>query len=202
MTAPPPLPSAGRADRARRAASTVDPSNPIRPGPRSCPRRAGHGQRPRPRTSFDQAYAEELAQEEELVFICGHYEGYDERIKTLVTDEISLGDFVLTGGELAAMTIVDATVRLIPEVLGKEASHKDDSFSSGLLEFPQYTRPAEFRGMKVPDVLLSGHHVNIRRWRMEQSLRKTWERRPDLLENYDFTDEERQILEEIKAEGK
>ena len=136
--------------------------------------------------TFDQAYAEELAQEEELVFICGHYEGYDERIKTLVTDEISLGDFVLTGGELAAMTIVDATVRLIPEVL----------------EFPQYTRPAEFRGMKVPDVLLSGHHVNIRRWRMEQSLRKTWERRPDLLENYDFTDEERQILEEIKAEGK
>ena len=135
--------------------------------------------------TFDQAYAEELAQEEELV-----------------TDEISLGDFVLTGGELAAMTIVDATVRLIPEVLGKEASHKDDSFSSGLLEFPQYTRPAEFRGMKVPDVLLSGHHVNIRRWRMEQSLRKTWERRPDLLENYDFTDEERQILEEIKAEGK
>ena len=152
--------------------------------------------------TFNQAYAEELAQEEELVFICGHYEGYDERIKTLVTDEISLGDFVLTGGELAAMTIVDATVRLIPEVLGKEASHKDDSFSSGLLEFPQYTRPAEFRGMKVPDVLLSGHHVNIRRWRMEQSLRKTWERRPDLLENYDFTDEERQILEEIKAEGK
>ena len=152
--------------------------------------------------TFDQAYAEELAQEEELVFICGHYEGYDERIKTLVTDEISLGDFVLTGGELAAMTIVDATVRLIPEVLGKEASHKDDSFSSGLLEFPQYTRPAEFRGMKVPDVLLSGHHVNIRRWRMEQSLRKTLERRPDLLENYDFTDEERQILEEIKAEGK
>ena len=129
-------------------------------------------------------------------------EGYDERIKTLVTDEISLGDFVLTGGELAAMTIVDATVRLIPEVLGKEASHKDDSFSSGLLEFPQYTRPAEFRGMKVPNVLLSGHHVNIRRWRMEQSLRKTWERRPDLLENYDFTDEERQILEEIKSEGK
>lgn len=151
---------------------------------------------------FDQKMAEEFSQEEHLVFICGHYEGYDERIKTLVTDEISLGDFVLTGGELAAMTIVDATVRLIPEVLGKEASHKDDSFSSGLLEFPQYTRPAEFRGMKVPDVLLSGHHVNIRRWRMEQSLRKTLERRPDLLENYDFTDEERQILEEIKAEGK
>lgn len=150
--------------------------------------------------TFDQAYAEDLAKEEELVFICGHYEGYDERIKTLVTDEISLGDFVLTGGELAAMTIVDATVRLIPDVLGKEASHQDDSFSSGLLEFPQYTRPAEFRGMKVPDVLLSGHHVNIRRWRLEQSLRKTWERRPDLLENYDLSDEEAQILETIKAE--
>ena len=149
--------------------------------------------------TFDQAYAEELAQEEELVFICGHYEGYDERIKTLVTDEISLGDFVLTGGELAAMTIVDATVRLIPEVLGKEASHKDDSFSSGLLEFPQYTRPAEFRGMKVPDVLLSGHHVNIRRWRMEQSLRKTWERRPDLLENYDFTDEDLRQFQKLAS---
>ena len=127
--------------------------------------------------TFDQSYAEELAQEDELIFICGHYEGYDERIKTLVTDEISLGDFVLTGGELAAMTIVDATVRLIPNVLGKEASHQDDSFSSGLLEFPQYTRPYDFRGMKVPDVLMSGHHENIREWRIEQSLRKTLERR-------------------------
>lgn len=129
---------------------------------------------------FSQSYAEELSQEEELVFICGHYEGYDERIKSLVTDEVSLGDFVLTGGELAAMTIIDATVRLIPEVIGKEVSHQDDSFSSGLLEYPQYTRPYEYRGMKVPDVLMSGHHENIRRWRLEQSLRKTWERRPDL----------------------
>lgn len=150
--------------------------------------------------TFDQAYAEELAQEEELIFICGHYEGYDERIKTLVTDEISLGDFVLTGGELAAMTMVDATVRLIPDVIGKEASHQDDSFSSGLLEYPQYTRPYDFRGMKVPDVLMSGHHENIRRWRIEQSLRKTLERRPDLLENYEFTEEERKILEQIKNE--
>lgn len=149
---------------------------------------------------FDQAYAEELAQEEELIFICGHYEGYDERIKTLVTDEISLGDFVLTGGELAAMTMVDATVRLIPDVIGKEASHQDDSFSSGLLEYPQYTRPYDFRGMKVPDVLMSGHHENIRRWRIEQSLRKTLERRPDMLENYEFTEEERKILEQIKHE--
>ena len=96
--------------------------------------------------TFDQAYAEELAQEEELVFICGHYEGYDERIKTLVTDEISLGDYVLTGGELAAMTMIDATVRLIPEVIGKESSHQDDSFSSGLLEYPQYTRPMNTEG--------------------------------------------------------
>ncbi|HHK5583427.1 TPA: tRNA (guanosine(37)-N1)-methyltransferase TrmD [Streptococcus mutans] len=150
---------------------------------------------------FNQSYAEDLAQEGELIFICGHYEGYDERIKTLVTDEISLGDFILTGGELAAMTIIDATVRLIPEVIGKEASHQDDSFSSGLLEYPQYTRPYEYRGMKVPDVLLSGHHENIRLWRLEQSLRKTWERRPDLLENYQFTQEEKQLLEKIKSEG-
>lgn len=149
---------------------------------------------------FDQSYAEELSQEEELIFICGHYEGYDERIKTLVTDEISLGDFVLTGGELAAMTIVDATVRLIPEVLGKQASHQDDSFSSGLLEFPQYTRPYEFRGMTVPDVLMSGHHENIRKWRIEQSLKKTMERRPDLLENYQMSAEEEKIYQKILAE--
>ncbi|MGV3028352.1 tRNA (guanosine(37)-N1)-methyltransferase TrmD [Streptococcus hyovaginalis] len=150
--------------------------------------------------TFDQAYAEELSQEEELIFICGHYEGYDERIKTLVTDEISLGDFVLTGGELAAMTMIDATVRLIPEVIGKEASHQDDSFSSGLLEYPQYTRPYDFRGMKVPDVLMSGHHKNIRRWRLEESLRKTYQRRSDLLESYEFTKEEADIFERIKAE--
>ena len=150
---------------------------------------------------FNQSYAEDLAQEGELIFICGHYEGYDERIKTLVTDEISLGDFILTGGELAAMTIIDATVRLIPEVIGKEASHQDDSFSSGLLEYPQYTRPYEYRGMKVPDVLLSGHHENIRLWCLEQSLRKTWERRPDLLEHYQFTQEEKQLFKKIKSEG-
>ena len=149
---------------------------------------------------FDQAFAEELAREEELIFICGHYEGYDERIKTLVTDEVSLGDFVLTGGELAAMTMVDATVRLIPEVIGKEASHQDDSFSSGLLEYPQYTRPYDFRGMTVPDVLMSGHHENIRKWRLYESLKKTYQRRPDLLKNYTFSDEERAILDQIKEE--
>lgn len=150
--------------------------------------------------TFDQAYAEELSQEEELIFICGHYEGYDERIKRLVTDEVSLGDYVLTGGELAAMTIIDATVRLIPEVLGKEASHTDDSFSSGLLEYPQYTRPCDFRGMVVPDILMSGHHENIRKWRLYESLKKTYERRPDLLEKYEFTVEEAEMLEEIRKE--
>ncbi|MCC9732962.1 tRNA (guanosine(37)-N1)-methyltransferase TrmD, partial [Streptococcus agalactiae] len=149
--------------------------------------------------TFDQDFAEELSKEDELIFICGHYEGYDERIKSLVTDEVSLGDFVLTGGELAAMTMVDATVRLIPEVIGKETSHQDDSFSSGLLEYPQYTRPYDYLGMTVPDVLMSGHHENIRKWRLEQSLRKTLERRPDLLENYAMTDEERLILEKIKT---
>lgn len=150
---------------------------------------------------FTQAYAEELALEEELIFICGHYEGYDERIKTLVTDEVSLGDFVLTGGELAAMTMVDTTVRLIPQVLGKESSHQDDSFSSGLLEYPQYTRPYDYRGLTVPDVLMSGHHERIRLWRLEESLRKTYLRRPDLLEHYDFSKEERKLLDKIKEEA-
>lgn len=150
--------------------------------------------------AFNQTYAEELSKEDQLIFICGHYEGYDERIKTLVTDEISLGDYVLTGGELAAMTMIDATVRLIPEVIGKEASHTDDSFSSGLLEYPQYTRPYEYRGMVVPDVLMSGHHENIRKWRLEQSIRKTYDRRPDLLACYELSDEERFILDKIIAE--
>lgn len=152
--------------------------------------------------TFTQSYAEELALEEELIFICGHYEGYDERIKELVTDEISLGDFVLTGGELAAMTMVDATVRLIPNVIGKEASHQDDSFSSGLLEYPQYTRPYDFRGMTVPEVLMSGHHENIRKWRLEESLKKTYLRRPDLLENYELSAEETDLLNKIKNELK
>lgn len=150
--------------------------------------------------TFNQTYAEELSKEDQLIFICGHYEGYDERIKTLVTDEISLGDYVLTGGELAAMTMIDATVRLIPEVIGKEASHTDDSFSSGLLEYPQYTRPYEYRGMVVPDVLMSGHHENIRKWRLEQSIRKTYDRRPDLLACYELSDDERFILDKIIAE--
>lgn len=149
---------------------------------------------------FDQKFAEELSQEDHLVFICGHYEGYDERIKTLVTDEVSLGDFVLTGGEVATSVIIDATVRLIPEVLGKAVSHEEDSFSSGLLEYPQYTRPETYRDMKVPDVLMSGHHENIRKWRIKESLKKTLARRPDLLETYDFSEEEKIMLAEIKSE--
>ncbi|TDM04034.1 tRNA (guanosine(37)-N1)-methyltransferase TrmD [Macrococcus carouselicus] len=139
--------------------------------------------------TFNQAKAEELAHAEHLVFICGHYEGYDERIRTeLVTDEISIGDFVLTGGELAAMTMTDAIVRLIPDVLGNEVSHEDDSFSSGLLEHPQYTRPADYNGLQVPDVLLSGNHKRIEEWRHQESLKRTYERRPDLLERYPLTE--------------
>lgn len=150
---------------------------------------------------FTQKKAEELALEEDLVFLCGHYEGYDERIREhLVTDEISIGDFVLTGGELAAMTVIDAVVRLIPGVLGQADSHIQDSFSTGLLEHPHYTRPAEFRGMKVPDVLMSGNHAKIEEWRMKESLKRTYLRRPDLLETYELSKAQQKMLEEIKAE--
>ncbi len=148
---------------------------------------------------FTQKKAEELSQEKELVFLCGHYEGYDERIRQhLVTDEISIGDFVLTGGELGAMTVIDSVVRLLPGVLGQEDSHIQDSFSTGLLEHPHYTRPAEFRGMKVPDVLLSGNHAKIEQWREEQSLKRTFERRPDLLDLYPLTDKQKLYLQKLK----
>ncbi|QCR31776.1 tRNA (guanosine(37)-N1)-methyltransferase TrmD [Lysinibacillus sp. SGAir0095] len=150
---------------------------------------------------FTQKKAEELAKEEELVFLCGHYEGYDERIRThLVTDEISIGDFVLTGGELPAMTVIDAVVRLLPGVLGQEDSHIQDSFSTGLLEHPHYTRPAEFRGMKVPDVLLSGNHANIDKWREQESLKRTFERRPDLLEEMELTPQQKAFIDSLKSE--
>ncbi|MCM3386729.1 tRNA (guanosine(37)-N1)-methyltransferase TrmD [Ureibacillus chungkukjangi] len=149
---------------------------------------------------FTQKKAEELAKEEELVFLCGHYEGYDERIRTnLVTDEISIGDFVLTGGELPAMTVIDAVVRLLPGVLGQEDSHIQDSFSTGLLEHPHYTRPAEFRGMKVPDVLLSGNHANIDKWREQESLKRTFERRPDLLDEMELTPQQKAFVESLKS---
>ncbi|EEU30989.1 tRNA (guanine-N(1)-)-methyltransferase [Limosilactobacillus coleohominis 101-4-CHN] len=149
---------------------------------------------------FDQKYAQELAQEEHLTFICGHYEGYDERIRNLVTDEASLGDYVLTGGELAAMVMIDATVRFVPGVLGNQASPMGDSFSNGLLEYPQYTRPADFRGMKVPEVLTSGNHQKIKEWRMRESLRRTLERRPDLLEAAHLTREQEIMLQDLKLD--
>lgn len=148
---------------------------------------------------FTQKKAEELAEEQNLVFLCGHYEGYDERIREhLVTDEISIGDFVLTGGELAAMTVIDSVVRLLPNVLGQADSHIQDSFSTGLLEHPHYTRPADFRGMTVPDILLSGNHAKIAQWREEQSLKRTFERRPDLLEHIELTDKQKAYIETLK----
>jgi tRNA (guanine37-N1)-methyltransferase len=150
---------------------------------------------------YDQKMAEELAREEHLIFICGHYEGYDERIREhLVTDEISIGDYVLTGGELPAMVIIDSVVRLQQGALGNAQSAVTDSYSTGLLEHPHYTRPAEFRGWKVPDVLLSGHHENIEKWRLKESLRRTLERRPDLLETLEQTPELKKVLEELKQE--
>lgn len=131
---------------------------------------------------FTQAAARELAAAEHLILVCGSYEGFDERIReALADDELSIGDYVLTNGALPAMVVVDAVARLLPGVLGDEASAGDESFSRGLLEYPQYTRPAEFRGMKVPDVLLSGNHAGITRWRAEQARRRTARRRPDLL---------------------
>jgi tRNA (guanine37-N1)-methyltransferase len=152
---------------------------------------------------YNQKLAEELAKEKHLVLICGHYEGYDERIRQyLVTDEISIGDYVLTGGELAAMVIIDSVVRLQPGALGNQISAEEDSFTTGLLEHPHYTRPAEFRGWKVPDILLSGHHANIQRWRLKESLRRTRERRPDLLEKIELTDEMKQLLAELEQEEK
>lgn len=148
---------------------------------------------------FTQEKAQELSEAEHLVFICGHYEGYDERIREhLVTDEISIGDYVLTGGELPAMTMTDAIVRLIPGVLGNQQSHEDDSFQDGLLEFPQYTRPREYRGMNVPDVLLSGNHARIDAWRREQKLLRTYRNRPDLLDKAELTKQDQDILKRYR----
>lgn len=150
---------------------------------------------------FQQQLAHHYAQTiEHLIILCGHYEGFDERIRAYVDQEVSLGDFVLTGGEGAALVICDAVIRLLDSVI-KEESHADDSFENGLLEYPQYTRPLEYDGKKVPEVLLSGHHANIRRWRLKQSLKKTMEKRPDLLEKRSFSEEERELLEEIQQEA-
>lgn len=145
--------------------------------------------------AFGQKKAEELSKEEQIILICGHYEGYDERIRNIVTDEISIGDYILTGGELAAMVVIDSVVRLLPGVLGNQASPVFDSYSTGLLEHPHYTRPADFRGMKVPEVLLSGNHKKIEEWRIKQSLKRTKIRRPDLLYNYPLTEEQKKWLE-------
>ncbi len=150
---------------------------------------------------FSQKVAQELAQHERMLLICGRYEGVDERVRQrLVTDEISIGDFVLTGGELAAMVVVDAVARLLPGVLGAEAAAGEDSYATGLLEGPHYTRPETFRNWAVPEVLRSGHAANIRRWRREQALRRTWQRRPDLLLTAVLSQEDRWFLGKLARE--
>jgi len=149
---------------------------------------------------FSQAVARELSRHPRLLLICGRYEGVDERIhQNLVTDEISIGDYVLSGGEIPAMVIVDAVTRLIPGVLGDPSATFEDSHAEGLLEYPHYTRPPLFRGHAVPDVLLSGHHAEITRWRRQQALRRTWERRPDLLQSARLTEEDRAYLRQLEA---
>lgn len=149
--------------------------------------------------TYTQQKAEELANEEHLIIVCGHYEGYDERIrKYLVTDEISIGDYVLTSGEIGASVVIDSVVRLIPGVLGNKQSTENESFSSGLLDYPHYTRPRTFKGMDVPNVLLQGNHAEIERWRMEQALKRTYKRRPDLLEKITLTPEQKNYLKKLK----
>ena len=148
---------------------------------------------------FNQEMARELAAEEDLIFLCGHYEGIDERVlEEAVTDHVSIGDYVLTGGELPAMVMMDTISRLVPGVLSNEDSAVSESFEESLLEYPQYTRPEEWHGKKVPQILLSGHHANVDIWRRQQSLKRTLERRPDLLETAQLTAKDRRFLEEIK----
>ena len=151
--------------------------------------------------TFSQEMAKELAQEEELIFLCGHYEGIDERlIERCVDEEISMGDFVLSGGEIPAMALLDAVVRQLPGVLNDADSAVQDSFVAGLLDCPHYTRPEEYAGQRVPDVLLSGHHEAIRRWRLKQSLGRTWQRRPDLLDGRTLSREETQLLGQFQEQ--
>jgi tRNA (guanine37-N1)-methyltransferase len=144
--------------------------------------------------SFNQDMAKELSAESELIFLCGHYEGIDERVYSYIDDEISLGDFVLTGGEMACIPIIDSICRLVPGVLSSSESFMDESFFSGLLEYPQYTRPEYFENIQVPEILLSGHHENIRKWRRLQSLRITKEKRPDLFKKFELTKEDKKLL--------
>jgi len=153
--------------------------------------------------TFNQSMAESFAKEKALTFLCGHYEGIDERIiEHVVTDQVSLGDFVLTGGEVAVAVIIDAVARLVPDVLKNSASTEQESFHNYLLEYPHYTRPAIYKDMPVPEVLLSGHHAKIKVWRREQSLIRTYERRPDLLDQATLSDQDREFLETYKAEKK
>jgi tRNA (guanine37-N1)-methyltransferase len=143
---------------------------------------------------FDQESAKELSKEKELIFLCGHYEGIDERVYNFVDDEVSLGDFVLTGGEMAAIPIIDSICRLVPNVLSSSESYEEESFYSGVLEYPQYTRPECFENFKVPEVLLSGHHENIRKWRRRESLTVTKKKRPDLFSKLSLTKEDIKLL--------
>ncbi len=151
---------------------------------------------------FSQPVARELSRHDRILLICGRYEGVDERVhQYLATDQISIGDYVLSGGEIAAMVIVDAVTRLLPGVLGDPSATFEDSHAEGLLEYPHYTRPSIFRNHPVPDVLLSGHHAEITRWRRQQALHRTWERRPDILPNARLTEEDLAYLRQIKAAG-
>lgn len=151
---------------------------------------------------FTQPEAERLSRAGHVAVLCGRYEGVDERVREhLATEELSIGDFVISGGELAALVIVDAVARLVPGVVGDGASVEADSFTRGLLDFPHYTRPADFRGLAVPPVLLSGHHAEIRRWRRREALRRTGERRPDLLAAVDLDEEQREMIRELRREG-
>jgi tRNA (guanine37-N1)-methyltransferase len=150
---------------------------------------------------FTQAEAVRFSRLRHVVLLCGRYEGMDERVRTLVaTEELSIGDYVLSGGELAALVVIDAVSRLVPGVVGDEQSVQDDSFSRGLLDYPHYTRPSEFEGQTVPDVLMSGHHAEVRRWRKKAALARTLERRPELLDTAALDDEERALLAEIRKE--
>ena len=151
---------------------------------------------------FNQSMAEEFSQEEDLVFLCGHYEGIDERVlEMIVTDNVSIGDYVLTGGELPSMVMIDAISRLVPGVLNNDVSAEFESFNDNLLEYPQYTRPEEWHGKKVPEILLSGHHANIEKWRREQSVIRTAKRRPDLLEKADLTQKEKELVKTLVKEN-
>lgn len=147
--------------------------------------------------TFSQRDAQRLSAEDELILVCGRYEGFDERVRSMVDEELSIGDFILTGGEPAAMVVVDAVARLIPGVLGCSGSAEGDSFSDGLLEYPQYTRPAEFEGQAVPDVLLSGNHAAIADWRRREQLRRTLERRPELLDCAELSDDDRMFIDSL-----